>query len=78
MIRFPHIDTFSFYDLQKDPEEMNDVSANPEYSGTINLTEKQLAKLMEEVGITKEFLLANMKNNRRARPGSHGGGRKKK
>jgi len=78
LIRFPHVDTFSFYDLQKDPEEMNDVSARPEYSGTINSTEKQLAKLMEEVGITKEFLLANMKNNRRARPGSHGGGRKKK
>ena len=78
MIRFPHVDSFEFYDLQKDPHEMKDASAEAGYSEIIEATETQLSELMEEVGVTREFLLAHMKNTRRAPPKSYGRGKKKK
>ena len=78
LIRFPHVDSFEFYDLQKDPHEMNDASAEAGYSEIIKGTETKLSELMKEVGVTREYLLAHMKNNRRAPPKSYGRGKKKK
>ena len=39
---------------------------------------KKLDELMKEVGVTREYLLAHMKNNRRSPPRSYGRGKKKK
>ena len=78
LIHFPHVDSFEFYDLQKDPYEMKEVSAEAGYSDVIEATEEQLTELMKEVGVTREYLLEHMKNNRRSPPRSYGRGKKKK
>lgn len=72
LVKFPHVDEIEFYDLVDDPHETKERSAEPGYSELIKQTEARLGALMKEVGVTKEFLLANMKNNKRSAPKSFG------
>ena len=50
MIRFygpdvPNGEEWEFYDLQRDPQEMNSEYANPEYAGAVASLKKELAHL---------------------------------
>jgi len=43
---------WELYDLQKDPHEMKNVVADPQYKSTLNKLKNQLGKLKEQVGDT--------------------------
>lgn len=68
LIHFPHTDDIEFYDLTKDPQEKINVAGDSDYREAIADHTKLMKQLMGEVGITREFLLQNMKNNREAPP----------
>ena len=70
LIRFPRSQTFEFYDLKTDPDEMRDLADVDEYRKIIGQTDVKLSALMQTVGVTPEFLEANMKNVRKAAAGS--------
>ena len=42
------VDCWEFYDLKKDPNELNNVFDNPEYEGWVRLHRKELARLKEQ------------------------------
>jgi arylsulfatase A-like enzyme len=45
---------WEFYDLRKDPLEMNNVYGHPEYQATIKQLKKELKQLKEDIGDTDE------------------------
>ena len=47
-----NIDVWEFYDLEKDPDEMNNLINNPAYADTIAKLKVQLQELMKDVGDT--------------------------
>ena len=51
LVRFSGTTDYEFYDLGKDPNEMNNLAGQPSYSGAIAQTEKILKKLIKEVDI---------------------------
>jgi len=67
LIHFPHTKEFEFYDLQKDPMEMTNVATDPTYAKQIATSEAQLDKLMDDVGVTRQFLLDHMKTRSRGK-----------
>jgi len=50
-VRFPGTTDYEFYDLEKDPNEMNNLSGNQNYSRIIAQTGKILEKLIKKVDI---------------------------
>ncbi len=62
LVCFPGTDEIEFYDLKTDPFEMTNQSQNAEYATRIEATRAQLVSLMDEVGVTEEFLHAHMKS----------------
>ena len=51
LVRFPGTTDYEFYDLEKDPNEMNNLSGNQNYSRIIAQTGKILEKLIKKVDI---------------------------
>lgn len=51
LVRFPGTTDHEFYDLGKDPKEMNNVAGQPSYARAAAQTEKILEKLIKEVDI---------------------------
>jgi len=68
LIHFPHTDEIEFYDLSKDPLETTNVAGQSDYRQSIEKHTDILKQLMREVGITREYLLKNMQNNRERPP----------
>ena len=56
LVHFPGSEEIEFYDLLRDPREMKNVAGEAEYSASIAATEKELRRLMREVGIRAEQL----------------------
>jgi hypothetical protein len=50
------IDAWEFYDLEKDPHEMNNVYDSPEYSDVINELKEELGKLRQQYNDTELIL----------------------
>ena len=50
LMHFYQFDEWEFYDLQNDPEELNNLYGNPEYSKVINSLKKQLVNLQKKYG----------------------------
>jgi hypothetical protein len=48
LMHFYEIDEWEFYDLEKDPNEMNSGYNNPDYANTVNQMKKELARLKQE------------------------------
>ncbi|MFN9916490.1 MAG: acetylglucosamine-6-sulfatase, partial [Pirellulaceae bacterium] len=42
------------YNIEFDPEERHNLIANPKYSGVVATMKAELAKVMQEVGLTAE------------------------
>jgi arylsulfatase A-like enzyme len=83
LIRFPDHEEMEFYDLKEDPDEMRNLASEESRQQAVAATRRQLDVLMQDVGVTEEFLRTNMKNRKRAPAGSahkpaKGKGRKKK
>lgn len=70
LIRFPDVKEVEFYDLAKDPDEMRNLGADASQRELIAKIDGELTALMRDVGVTEEFLKANMKNRKRAPAGS--------
>ena len=51
LVRFPGTTDYEFYDLGKDPNEMNNLAGQPSYARATAQTEKILEKLIKEVDI---------------------------
>jgi arylsulfatase A-like enzyme len=54
LIRFAGITDYEFYDLKKDPFEMNNVAGQTGYAGAITETGQLLEKLIKQVDIKPE------------------------
>ena len=52
LIMYPTIKVNHLYNLKKDPQEMNDLAANPEYAGKIAQLKKTFIKLQKQTGDT--------------------------
>ena len=50
LIHFYQFDEWEFYDLQTDPDELQNQYANPEYAPQISELKIELEKLIESVG----------------------------
>lgn len=50
LIIYPTIKVNRLYNLKKDPQEMNDLAANPEYAGKIAQLKKTFIKLQKQTG----------------------------
>ena len=59
LARYPLIDKTQLFDLQADPHEMNDLSANPEYAGKIKELTALLETTRKELGDTAPLTVAN-------------------
>jgi len=68
LIHFPHTDEIEFYDLSKDPLETTNVAGQSDYRQGIAEHTDIMNQLMKEVGVTREYLLKNMQNNRERPP----------
>ena len=51
LVRFPDTTDYEFYDLCKDPNEMNNLAGQPSYARAAAQSEKILEKLIKEVDI---------------------------
>ena len=52
LMRFPNSDEWMLFDLQKDPNEMNNVVADPEYASVLEDMKKIYDKLREKYGVS--------------------------
>ncbi len=52
------IDEWEMYDLEKDPKEMNNIIADPEYAKTLEEMKAELARLQREYGESEESIKA--------------------
>lgn len=59
--RYPQVDVTQLYDLQQDPREMNNVAANPEYTGKVKEVLAKLAQTQAQYGDTAPLTVADPK-----------------
>lgn len=50
LVHYPTVPTYRLFNLEEDPEEMNDLSGNPEYAGILGRLRSSLAAMNEELG----------------------------
>ena len=55
LIMYPSINVNRLYNLKKDPQEMNDLTGNPEYSGKIAQLKKMFVELQKQTGDTLDI-----------------------
>jgi len=55
LIIYPTIKVNRLYNLKKDPQEMNDLAANPEYAGKIVQLKKTFIELQKQTGDTLDL-----------------------
>ena len=54
---YDDIDTWELYDLEKDPNEKNNVIINPNYKNTLSVMQHKLDSVQKEYGVTRtEFM----------------------
>lgn len=54
LIYYYQLDEWELFDLEKDPNELNNVHSNPEYSGTLKQLEKELGRLRKQYELPDE------------------------
>ncbi len=50
LVHYPTVPTYRLFNLVEDPEEMNDLSGNPENAGVLNRMQRELVALNAELG----------------------------
>lgn len=55
LIWYPATERWQLFDLQADPDELTDLSTNPDHASTLKRMQKKLQELRKEFGDTKEL-----------------------
>ena len=55
LIYFNKINEWELFDLEKDPHELNNIYANPEYADTVSKLKTELARLRQELDDRDQF-----------------------
>ena len=61
LIRYPQVDETQLFDLQKDPHELNNLAAQPEYAGRVKEMLALLADAQKQCGDTCPLTVADPK-----------------
>ena len=62
LIRYPQVDKTQLFDLKADPDEVNDLSADPAHRGQIDRLLAVMADWQKQLGDTQPLTVANPKN----------------